>query len=100
MKQSGWDSATIKRCTFSSGIKDSAAVDDDRGATARPTPSSNARAFKCHRHTNVRAFILGRGRRDNGADCVIAGNSGAREDFHRGRRGADKAKGDADDTIC
>ncbi len=38
MKRSGWDGATIERRTFSSGIKDSA-TDDDRGATAPPTPS-------------------------------------------------------------
>ncbi len=98
MKRSGWDGATIERCTFSSGIKDSAA-DDDRGATAPPTPSSKARAFERHRHANVRAFVLGRGWRDDGADCVVVGNSGTRGDVHRGHRGADKAESDADDTI-
>jgi hypothetical protein len=36
------DSATIKQRTFSSGSKDSAAADDDRGATAPPNPSSAA----------------------------------------------------------
>jgi hypothetical protein len=56
----GWDGAMIERRTFSSGIKDSAATDDDRGATALPTPSSNARAFERHRHADVRAFVLGR----------------------------------------
>ena len=100
MKQSGGDGATIEWCTFSSGIKDSTATDDNRGATAPPTPSSDARAFERHRHSDVRAFVLGRGRRDDGADCVIVGNSGARGDVHRGRRGADEAEGDADDTIC
>jgi hypothetical protein len=51
----------IERRTFNSGIKDSAAAtNDDRGATAPPTPSSdNARAFERHRHPNVCAFILG-----------------------------------------
>ncbi len=49
MKRSGWDGATIERRTFSIGIKDSAA-NDDRGATAPPTPSSDARAFERHRH--------------------------------------------------
>jgi hypothetical protein len=62
--------------------------------------SSNACAFERHRHANVRAFVLGQGWRDDGADCVIVGNSGARGDVYRGRRGADKVKGDADDTIC
>ena len=65
MKRSGWDGATIERRTFSSGIKDSAA-DDNRGATALPTPSSKACAFERHQHTNVRAFVLGQGRRDDG----------------------------------
>ena len=99
MKRSGWDGATIERRTFSSGIKERAA-DDDREATAPPTPSSDARAFDRHRHADVRAFVLGRGRRDDGADCVIVGNSGAHGDVHRGRCGADEAEGDADDTIC
>ncbi len=100
MKQSGGGGATIEWCTFSSGIKDSTATDDNRGATAPLTPSSNARAFKRHQHVNVRAFVLGRGWRDDGADCVVAGNSGARGDVHRGCRGADEAEGDADDAIC
>jgi hypothetical protein len=62
--------------------------------------SSDARAFERHRHADVRAFVLGRGRRDDSADCVIVGNSGARGDVHHGRRGADEAEGNADDTIC
>ena len=36
---------------------------------------------------------------DDGADCVVVGNSSARGDVHRGHRGADEAEGDADDTI-
>ena len=96
MKRSGWDGATIGRRTFSSGIKDSAAADDDRGATTPPTPSSDARAFERHRHSDVRAFVLGQGRRDDGADCVVVGNSSARGDVHRGHCGADEAEGDAD----
>ncbi len=58
VKRSGWDGATIERHTFSSGIKDSAA-NDNRGATAPLTPSSNARAFKRHQNADVRAFVLG-----------------------------------------
>jgi hypothetical protein len=65
MKRPGWDGATIEQRTFSSGIKDSAA-DDNRGATAPPTLSSKAHAFKRHRHANVRAFVFGQGRRDDG----------------------------------
>jgi hypothetical protein len=90
VKRSGWDG----------GIKDSAAANDDRGATALPTPSSDARAFKRHKHANVCTFVLGRGRRDDGADCVVVGNSSARVDVHRGRRGADKDEGDTGNTIC
>ncbi len=47
-KAVGWDGAMIEWHTFSSGIKDSAAANDDRGATAPPTPSSDARAFERH----------------------------------------------------
>jgi hypothetical protein len=50
-QRSGWDGATIERCTFSSGIKDST-TDDNRGATAPSTPSSNARTFERHRHAD------------------------------------------------
>jgi hypothetical protein len=59
MKRLGWDGATIKRRTFSSGIKDSAVANDDRGATAPPTLSSDTRAFERHQHANIRTFILG-----------------------------------------
>ncbi len=62
--------------------------------------SFDARAFERHRHADVRAFVLGRERRDAGADCVIVRNSGARGDVHHGRRGTDEAEGDADNTIC
>jgi hypothetical protein len=40
-------------------VKDSAAADDDRGATAPPTSSTNARTFERHQHANVCAFALG-----------------------------------------
>ena len=46
------------------------------------------------------AFVLGQGRRDDGADSAVVGDSGARGDVHRGRRGTDYAKGCADDIIC
>ncbi len=77
---------------------------DSNGGTATaeaavPTLSSDARAFERHRHADVRASVLGRGRRDDGADCVVVGNSSARGDVHPGHRGADEAEGDADDTI-
>ena len=70
MKRSGWDGATIDQRMLRSGIKDSAtATNDNRGATASPTPSSNARAFTRHRHGNVPSFVLGRGR---GTTVLIA----------------------------
>ena len=99
MKRPGWDGATIEQRTFSSGIKDSAA-NDDRGATAPPTLSSKAHAFKRHRHANVRAFVFCRGRMDDGADGVVVGNSSARGNVHRGHRSADESEGNADNTIC
>jgi hypothetical protein len=77
--------------------------DGDGGAAtveaAVPTSSSDARAFERHRHANVRAFVLCRGRMDDGADCVVVGNSRACGDVHRGHCSADEAEGDADDTI-
>ena len=57
---------------------------------------ANALAFECHRHANVRAFVLGPGWRDNGADGGVVHNSGAHGDVHRGRHGTDEAEGDAD----
>ncbi len=79
----------------------------DGGATARrwwwwlrQQLSSNARVFERHRHADAHAFVLGQRRRDDGADCVIVGNSSARGDVHRGRCGTDEAESDADDTIC
>ncbi len=66
---------------------------------AVPTLSSDTRAFGRHRHADVRTFVLGRGWRDDGADCVVVGNSSARGNVHRGHRGADEAEGDAEDTI-
>ena len=87
--------------TFSSRVKDNApASNDNRGATAPPTPSSDARAFEHHRHANARAFVLGQGRRVDCADCIVVGNSGTRGGVHRGHHSADEAKGDTDDTIC
>jgi hypothetical protein len=38
---------------------------------------ANACAFERHQHTNVCAFVLGQGRRDDGAKGVIVGNSTA-----------------------
>ena len=45
-------------------------------------------------------FVLGRGRRDDGADGVVVGNSGARGNVYRGRRGVDYTEGCADNIIC
>ena len=46
------------------------------------------------------SLAAARGRRDDGADGVVVGDSGARGDVHCGRRGADYAEGCADDIIC
>ena len=61
---------------------------------------ANALVFERHQHTNAHAFDLGPGWRDDGADGGVVRNSGARGDVHRGCHGADKAEGDAEDTIC
>ena len=48
-------------------------------------------------------FVLGRGRRDDGADgIVVVGGGGAHGDVHRGRRGSADDYGDADcdDILC
>ena len=66
----------------------------------KTTAATDAHTFERHQHTDVRAFVLRQGRRDDGADGVVVGNSSARGDVHRGRRSADEAKGDADNTIC
>jgi hypothetical protein len=62
--------------------------------------ATDAHAFERHRHTDVRAFVFRRGRRDGGADGVVVSNSSARGDVRRGRRSADEAEGNADNTIC
>jgi hypothetical protein len=55
---------------------------------------ADARAFERHRCADVCAFVLGQGRRDDGADGIIVGNSGG--DVHRGGRGTDDGDGDDD----
>jgi hypothetical protein len=53
------------------------------GVKRRPrTRRAKASDFKLHRRNDVRAFVLGRGRRDNGAICVVVngGDGGARCD--------------------
>jgi hypothetical protein len=37
---------------------------------------------------------------EDGAAGVVVVDSGARGDVHRGRRGAEDAKSNADDNIC
>ncbi len=46
------------------------------------------------------AFVLGRRRRDDSANGVVVGDSGARGNVHRGRRGAGNAKWYTDNIIC
>ena len=59
---------------------------------------TDARAFERHQCADVRAFVLGQGWRDDGADGVVVGNSGG--DVHRGGRGTDDGDGNADDILC
>ena len=61
---------------------------------------TDACAFERHRQANVCAFVLGRGQREDGADGIVVGNSGAHGNVHHGRSGAYNAKGNADNIIC
>ncbi len=58
------------------------------GFTGTVCECADARAYERHQRADVRAFVLGRGRRDDNAnDIVIVGsNAGAHGDVHRGRR--------------
>ena len=49
---------------------------------------ANARAFKRHRHADVRVFVLGQGWRDDSANGIIVAGSdgGACGYVHRGRQ--------------
>jgi hypothetical protein len=60
--------------------------------------SADARAFECHRCADVRVFILGQGRRDDGANGVVVGDSGG--NVHRGGRGTNDSDSNADDILC
>ena len=70
-------------------------VDKRPGAIHERT---DAPAFKHHRRTNARVFVLGQGRRDDGANgiIVICGDGGARGDIPHGCCGA-AAAATADD---
>ena len=77
-----------------------------------PLPSGPARSANAPTHAplnatdvpNVRVFVLGRGRRDNGADgiVIVGGDGGTRGNVHRGHHGAAADYGDADcgDADC
>jgi hypothetical protein len=85
-------------------------IDGGGGPCAQPRPSrirrcrlhqascavrkyADARAFECHQCADdVRAFVLGQGRRDDGANSIVIGDSG--DDVHRGGRGTDDGDGD------
>ncbi len=58
------------------------------GFTGTVRECADARAFERHRRTDVRAFVLGRGWRDDSADgiVVVGSDGGARGDVHCGRR--------------
>ncbi len=72
------------------------------GFTGTVRECADARAFERHQRADVRAFVLGRGRRDDSADgiVVIGSNGGTRGDVHRSRQcaaaPADDSHGDAD----
>ncbi len=55
------------------------------------------RAVERNRCADVRAFVLGQGRRDNDTKGAVVGDSGG--DVHRGGRGTDDGVGDTDDHI-
>jgi hypothetical protein len=72
-----------------------------------PAPSANAPTHAPSNATNAPTyasfFVLGRGRRDEGADgIVVGGGGGAHGDVHRGRRGSadDYGDTDCDDILC
>ena len=71
--------------------------------------SATARLRWCFAHAALRwqlcrcssaGFVLGQGQRDNGADGVVVGNSGAHGGVHHGCGGADYTEGCAEDIIC
>ena len=65
---------------------------------------ANARTFECHHLADVRIVVLGRGKRDDGADgiVIVGGDGGTRGNVHCDRRGAAADDGDADcnDILC
>ncbi len=69
------------------------------GFTGTVRECADTHAFKRHQCTNVRVFVIGRGRRDDRADgiVVVGSDGGARGDVHRGRQCAAAADDDASD---
>jgi hypothetical protein len=59
---------------------------------------ADARAVERNRCADIRAFVLGQGRRDDDTKGAVVGDSGG--DVHRGGRGTDDGVGDADDILC
>jgi hypothetical protein len=59
---------------------------------------ADARAVEHNQCADVRAFVLGQGRRDDGADSIIVGTSGG--NVQGGGRGNDDGHGNADDILC
>ena len=58
------------------------------GFTSTVRECAVAHAFERHRRADVRAFVLGRGRREDSADgiVVVGSDGGARGDVHCGRQ--------------
>jgi hypothetical protein len=59
---------------------------------------ADARDFERHQCADVCAFVLGQGRRDDGTDGIVVGDSSG--EVHRGGRGTDDGDGDGNDILC
>ncbi len=56
---------------------------------------ADARAFTRHRFADIRAFVLGQGRRDDGADGIVVGGDSS-GDVHHGSCGTNDGNSDGD----
>ncbi len=79
------------------------------GFTRTVRECANARTLERHQRADVRLFVLGRGRRDDIAECIIVirSNGGAYGDVHGGCRYAAatadndaNGDGDANNIVC
>ena len=70
------------------------------GFTGTVRECAKAHAYECHRHANARVFVIGRGRREDSTDGIVAVGSGGSTcgDVHRGRQCAAAAKDEVSDN--